>query len=221
MTILTAIKDALTSTPPIQSKVESLPADDSHNALKRWQLEQGRTRKRLEELTADLEAARLALPQSEQALGEQMVDGLDTAIAREAMTRAADHVRALESAVTIAKQRDESALLELQKAEQQAHDEKVAEARRDLAELGERGAVLLLELEAFSDDLAERSDALLKIGGNAAWSYPTNELRSYFDVFVMIAKRLPNTRGFDSGAGRKYKHWLHAVSAICGMSPKT
>ena len=99
-------------------------------------------------------------------------------------------------------------------------DEKVDQALKDLAELGERGQLILLQLEQLSDDLAAASDVLLEVGGHAKWSYQTKELRAYLDVFVMIAKQTPSSRSADSGAYRKYKSWLHTVSAICGPQPR-
>ena len=50
-----------------------------------------------------MEAARLALAQVEQAVGTQLVDGLDITAAKEEMKQASDRVHVLESALTVAK----------------------------------------------------------------------------------------------------------------------
>jgi len=109
------------STPTPSSTESSMPAEnDPNKAVKRWQLEQGRTRKRVEELVGQLEAARVALAQSEQTLGERIADELDSTTATDAMKHAADHARALEVALAVATEKDATAQAELTDAELRA-----------------------------------------------------------------------------------------------------
>ena len=88
-------------------------------SVKGKQLLHGRTKARVESLTAELNAARQALTQAEQAVGEQLVEGLDATASTDAMKQAADQVRILESALVVATQKDEAAHTALKEAQSQ------------------------------------------------------------------------------------------------------
>jgi len=115
-----------TSTDPMPASGSSAPAADA--SVKAKQLLRGRTRARIETVTTDLEAARLAFARAEQLLGERMVDeGLDVAEVTVEMKGAKDRVRALESALAVAIQKDDAAQAELKRAETEARREVVRE----------------------------------------------------------------------------------------------
>jgi phage-related minor tail protein len=99
------------STPATESAGSSMPEADK--TLKRWELEQGRTKKRVEELTGQLDTARRTLADAKQAYGEREIEGVDTTEAEAAMQRAEGRVRAFEVALTVAKQKDDAAQAEL------------------------------------------------------------------------------------------------------------
>ncbi len=103
-----------TSTPP--STGSSIPSADK--AVKRWQLEYGRTRKRVEDFSSQLDAARQALTEADQLLGDRLFDGVDVSEAEAALTQAGEKVSRLEIALKRAVQRDEEAQVSLKQAQQ-------------------------------------------------------------------------------------------------------
>jgi hypothetical protein len=115
--------------------------------VKRWQLEQGRTNTKVQELTDQIEAAKTRRAEAEQAVGEQLVEGLDATAATLVMNQASEHVRILESALAVAAQKDEAAQAKLKESERQAAIEAqvgaVAQLKRAMLEADQ----LLLDLE--------------------------------------------------------------------------
>ena len=80
--MLTKIKSVLAGISPAHSP-ETSPAQtpsavEAQVALKQKELSQGKTEKQVTRLTADVEAATLALTQAEQDLGDCVVNGRDT-----------------------------------------------------------------------------------------------------------------------------------------------
>jgi hypothetical protein len=115
--------------------------------VKRWQLEQGRTNTKVQELKDQIEAAKTRRAEAEQAVGEQLVEGLDATAATLVMNQASEHVRILESALAVAAQKDEAAQAKLKESERQAAIEAqvgaVAQLKRAMLEADQ----LLLDLE--------------------------------------------------------------------------
>jgi hypothetical protein len=132
----------------------STPAvNDPHKAVKRWQLEQGRTKKRVEDLTVQLDAARLALAQSERVLGERMVDELDVTTDTAEMKQAGDRVHVLEAALAVARQKDEAAQADLKRAEHPvANDAKFAALSHLKHVIGPEMDQRCLDLEQFVNE---------------------------------------------------------------------
>jgi hypothetical protein len=96
--------------------IVSVPALEAK--VKGAQLLKGRTNARLESLTAERDAKQRELAQAEHTLGECMADGLDVTTATEDVRQLGDRVRILESALTVARQRDAAAATSLKQAEQ-------------------------------------------------------------------------------------------------------
>src|SRR5690242_15083016 len=88
-------------------------------ALKRWQLEQGRTNTKVKELKDKIDAAKVRRTEAEHAVGEQLVEGQDVTAATLVMNQASEQVRILESALAIAMQKDEAAQTALTEAQRQ------------------------------------------------------------------------------------------------------
>ena len=111
------------STPAPEPAESSIPAvNESNNAVKRWQLERGRTKKRLEELTEQLEAARADLAPAMQAHGAALYEEKDSTAEALAVQQAGNRIAALEAALAVATEKDADAQTNLQLAEQQLDD---------------------------------------------------------------------------------------------------
>jgi len=120
-------------------------------AVKRWQLQYGRTRKRVEDFSSQLDAARQAFAQiSHDSVADER---LDITAVTDAMTQAKKKVRALETALKVATQRDEAAQAALRVAEEQVE----RELKREL----------LVSLE----DAARAMDAWLDSGAPVVETY--------------------------------------------------
>jgi hypothetical protein len=119
----------------------------ANKAVKRWQLEQGRTNTKVQEIEGQIKAAKVRRAEAEQAVGEQLVEGLDTTAATRLMNQASEHVRVLESALAIAIQKDESAQVALKEAERQAAIEGQVEGVAQLKRAMLKADQQLLDLE--------------------------------------------------------------------------
>ena len=130
------LKNPFAKTQPAPPAVSAQAVSD---LVKGKQLLRGRTRVKVETLQAEVGTARVALAQAEQALGERMGDELDVTDATDTMKQAGDRVRALEVALAVAIQKDESALADLKDAERQearaVDDETVAAFQAAVLEL--------------------------------------------------------------------------------------
>jgi hypothetical protein len=136
-----ATKNPFANTPPLAS----VPAVEA--TVKGKQLLRGRTKARVESLPAELDAARLSFAQAEQTLGERMVDDLDATTATEAVRQVGDRVRVLESALAVARQRDDAAQASLKQAEQQVAIEAEVEVVARLKRVSLKADRLLNDLE--------------------------------------------------------------------------
>jgi hypothetical protein len=110
---------------------------DPNKAVKRWQLEYGRTRKRVEDFSSQLDVARQAFATiSIESVADERLDA--TAVAG-AMTQAEETVRTLEAALKIALQREKAAETSLQNAEMEVRRE---DAREKLTRQQEAGRLI-------------------------------------------------------------------------------
>jgi hypothetical protein len=205
-------------TPATEPAGSSMPEADK--ALKRWQLEQGRTRKRVEELMGQLEAARVALEQSEQTLGERMADGVDSTTATDAMKHASDHVRALEVALAVATKKDVTAEAELKQAERQvASDAEDAASARVLARAAE-GEAILKTLRQFALDLARDQKELGEIrrtNGTERSAAGVGEIPDQLMFFLKLALDPGTGTGLRPYRMRPYASWTECLEDVCGM----
>jgi hypothetical protein len=119
----------------------------ANKAVKRWQLEQGRTNMKVQEIEGQIDAAKVRQTEAEQVVGEQLVEGLDTTAATLVMNQASEHVRVLESALAIAIQKDESAQAALKEAEAQAAIEGQVEVVAQLKQAMLKADQQLIDLE--------------------------------------------------------------------------
>ena len=205
---------ARSTTPP--SPAESLTHDvnDPNKVVKHWQLEQGRTKKRVEELRVQLETARLTLAEAEQAVGSRLVEELDVTTATETMRQASDRVRVLDAAVTIAIQKDNEAIAALQQAERELKHAEQDEARERLVALADEGEELFIRIKLYREDLVRETVAAYAAGGIESWG--ERDIMAHFDFYVTIANRSAAADKADSGAFRKYPNWTTCLKYVCG-----
>lgn len=111
-----------------QTGPEMPTVNDPGKAVKRWELEQGRTKKRIEDLDSQHAAATEARDQAQHAYGAQVESGEASEISLATLKQAEEHIRACEAALTIAKEKDRAALAALKDAKRQAGIEKEFEA---------------------------------------------------------------------------------------------
>ena len=191
-------------------------ANEANKAVKRWQLEQGRTRKRVEQLRDQLQLARVDLAQSEQTLGERMAEGLDSTTATEAMTRAVDHVRALEVALSVATDKDEAAHAALKQAELQVSIEAETAACAVVLALGPRWEEILAAVRQIAIDTALAADGMRVAGGNEKYAYGVNEITAQARLFMGLAMHPLTNNGHVPTAFMKYKTLTECLDAVCG-----
>ncbi len=143
-------------TPFAKSTSTPSPAGSSmtqaDKAVKRWQLEYGRTRKRVEDFSSQLDAARQAFAQiSHDSVADE---GLDITAVADAMTQAEKKVLALEAALRVAIQRDEAAQAALRDAAQHEKIEKEVAAVTQLKRVFLKVDQLFLDLARLTVDEA-------------------------------------------------------------------
>lgn len=105
--------------------------------------------KTVEALASALEALRQEETQALQKLGVCEVDGLDTSDAEAVLHQIEGRIRALDAALTVARQKDDAAQAELKQAEQQVQREHL------------RG--LLMQLQAVGHQIDKRLDDLKRV----------------------------------------------------------
>lgn len=126
--------------------------NDPHKNVKRWQLEYGRTRKRVEDFSSQLDAARQACTEADQLLGDRLFDGVEVNEAEAALTQAVEKVRRLEAALKVVIQRDEAAQAALKHAETEARRE---DAREKLTRQQEEGRTIDQTLARLEPEIRE------------------------------------------------------------------
>lgn len=199
-----------TSTP--SSAGSSITAADK--AVKRWQLEYGRTRKRVEDFSSQLDAAREAFAKiSIESVADELLDV--TAVA-DAMTQAREKVQALEAAQKVAQQRDDAAQAALKQAQSQVLIEAEAAALARLRAVALLGDRILGELESWvrnelSPSLAAAYAAAATCGRSEG---QTAFLHAFRQAFVLCVNRACKPFIQDGRAGltgfkdRKLSSWM-------------
>jgi hypothetical protein len=155
--MLNAMKNVLTKMTPALPPAESsmITGNDPIKAVKRWELEQGRTHKRLEELTSQQATAAAACAEARRTVGERMEKGEDGTNAMAALTQAEEQLRACELALTIAREKDQRAQSELRNMKLQASIEaEVAALSRLKHIVAPQVDDVLAQLERISGELA-------------------------------------------------------------------
>lgn len=206
------------STPATEPAGSSMPEADK--ALKLWELEQGRTRKRVEELTGQLDTARRTFADAKQAYGEREIEGVDTSEAEAAMQRAEGRVRALEVALTIAKQKDEAAQAERNNAKRQVVSDSLVEAAARLNAHGPEGDALFTALEEFCIDVSRDKEAvrLARLAmGDERHTVDVAELSRQFELFVARAANPLTGQGILPSRLMRFSSWSDCLAAVCGV----
>ncbi len=216
LTKIRSVLAGLTPEPPSDPPAPS-PAEDTIAAQvskKQKELAQGKTAAQLERLRADLDAARELLDQAATAEGECLVDGRDATAETEAMHRAADRVRALESAIKLAIQKDVEAQTELSQAESALRTAAKEEARERLLALSDDALEIFVRIKLFRADLFRETAAASAVGGIESWG--ARDIVDYFDFFLKKSNRSPAADAADSGAFRKYPDYATCLLYVCG-----
>jgi hypothetical protein len=127
-------------------------ANDPLKNVKRWQLEYGRTRKRVEDFSSQLDAARQTRTKADQLLGDRLFEGGDASEDEAALRQAEEQVCRLEVALKRATQRDEAAQAELKNAETEVRRE---DARAKLTRQQEAGRTIDRTLNRLGPEVCE------------------------------------------------------------------
>jgi hypothetical protein len=141
-----AAKHPFANTPPVLSEKSPLKAAVDVEAGKR--LLKGRTRPRVETLTAQCEEARKSLADAKHAVGELASEGHDTTAALRELRQAHDRLDALEAALETAIQKDADADAALREAASRVKVENEIEAVARLKTVFLKADQLLSDLEA-------------------------------------------------------------------------
>jgi len=190
--------------------------NDPHKNLKRWQLEGGRARKRVEEFSSQLDAARIELEQARQALGERMGDGLDTSAAETVLTQTQEKVRALESALAVAIQKEDAAQTALKRASRVAAIEAEVQVVAHLKSVSLKVDQLLIDLERLVvDELGPSlNDARLILTNSGIRDGELNFLtegKLLFKQHLLLSVHTLLGKGFVPVNMRKYERWSQCI----------
>ena len=145
-----ATKNPFAKSPPVTQPTPSVLA--AEDLLKGRQLLRGRTRAKVDALKAQVEDARKSRADAKQTLGERMGDGEDVTSITRTVREAHDRLDALEAALAVAIQKDESALADLREAERQEKIEKEVAAVAHLKRVLLKVDQLFLDLEPLTVD---------------------------------------------------------------------
>jgi hypothetical protein len=204
------------SAPAPEPAESSMPAGDRN--LKRWELEAGRTRKRVEELTSQLDTARLPLADAKQLLGERMSEELDTGTAIDELTRAESRVKALDAALTVARQKDAAAQTELNHANRQvaseAEDEAVAVLKASALKMEK---LLCGEVKLAADELAAALAAVKdRCPGATGVASRLNDIHTVFLLYRdrACASLVPRGRVYSQVLDKEKKTFSAWVDAV-------
>jgi len=210
-----SLKNALAKSSPAPSPAGSsmTAGNDPHKNLKRWQLEGGRARKRVEELSSQLDAARQAFAQiSRDSVGDER---LDITAVTDAMTQAEKKVSALEAALKIALQREQAAEISLNNAEMEVKREARDAACERVLALGPRFEEVSAVVRQFAVDMARETEAMRVAGGNEEYASRVSKIWEQYDFFLRLASHL-RTTDFPS-ALKQYETFTDCLVAVCGV----
>lgn len=201
----------------------ALPAAPSPAAealVKGRQLLRGRTRAKVEALTAQLEAANASATQLKQRVGECVVDERDATTLMEELRQAEARVHALEAALAVAIQKDEDVQGQLRQAERQGLDDAVAEAETRLNARGPEGERLFTTLEEFCRAVARDKEAL-RLARVAAGVEPhfvdVAELPREFGRAAARAGHPLTGTGLRPSRLMPFASWIACVEKVCGV----
>ena len=137
--MLTAKAKTLFVTPSHTILSEKSPLEKAKDAEAGKRLLHGRIEPTVTRLLGEIDAAKAIVKEAQDLLTERMVEGMDTTAAADALLRAENHLPAMESALTIARQKLEQMKADRRIAEQQVQREALREL---LIRLNEAGRVV-------------------------------------------------------------------------------
>lgn len=199
------------SDPPTNPPVPSEPVsvDAAETAKKRWQLEQGRTKARVESLTAELDASQRAVDHARRILGERRVEGVDTAAATESLRQAEGQLREDQEALVVARQKDAEAQRALTDATRQtsiAADDEVVTAFKAAALKME--TLLCGEMKLAADELGATLTAVkARSGSDGGVVSSLKDFLLWFPVYRdrACAELIPSGRTYSQVLDEKKK----------------
>lgn len=211
---------AAKSTPPTDDPPEtSSLVDDAQKAKERLELEQGRTRARMESLTAELDTARADLAHATQAHGGALYEEKDSTEEAAAAQQAGHRVAALEAALAVAIQKDDAAQAELQEAERQAERAADEEANLELKDATRELEAILVGLLKPSVDRVAKARLTVKnrSGADSATGSAIRDFDLWFKVYLhrSCAALIPGSDGYSvhiDKEGKLLRDWADAIS---------
>jgi len=204
--MLTKIKSVLAGISPAHSP-ETSPAK-TPSAVEA-QVRKGITNAEVERIKVKLDAARVALTQSERVDADE-----DSTAVMQRMTRAEEDVRNVEKELTIATKKDSAALSDLKQAEREVASEIEEATRARLRALADRGEELLSSVQQFSEDLARE----IQSSRLAGWA--VTEIRGQAQLFFGIALHPITGKGHVPSAFMKFRSFGDCLRAHVGEAPR-
>ena len=148
--MLNAMKHTLSkSTPAILS--EKFPLEAAEDAEAGNRLLEGWTEASVTRLKGEIDAERQTIAQAQEHLGECIVGGVETTTAADALLRAENRLHALESQLTIARQKHELALADRKDAKRQLQRECL---RKQLTELDDAAPPIQETIDRLTSQIA-------------------------------------------------------------------
>ena len=184
--------------------------NDPDKTLKRWQLEAGRTSKRIEDLDSQLATAVSACEQALSTYGARVESGEDATDALATLTQAEGHIRACEAALTVAKEKDQAAQTELLAAKRQAAIEREVEVLTNLKSMGPRGEDIINRVEQFAAELKAALNNAHLAGAGGSYN-PLASVPQELALFIGRVMHVVTGTGYVANGLMRYKKWSDSL----------
>ena len=210
---------AAKATPPTDDPTETgSPLDDAERTVKRWQLERGRTKARVEALQTEVDTARADEKHATQTEGVAIYEGQNSTALANAAQQAGHRLAALEAALAIAIQKDDAAQAELQQAEHQVVVSVDDEANEELKDATRELEAILVGLLNPSVDRVAKARLVVKnrSGADSATGSALRDFDLWFKVYLhrSCAALIPGSDGYSvpiDKEGKLLRDWADAV----------
>jgi hypothetical protein len=185
----------------------------ANKPVKRWELEEGRTRKSVEEVKSQVDASRLREHKIQTALGEAMEDDLPDLL--QDLQQAQDQTKAFTAKLADLTAKHNAAKAELLNAKRNAERlilvETEAEAIDEHKALALESEGKLIDLETWAKKMTASEARVLAVSGGGTHTYFLAETKRQFEAFLLEAVSSFIGKGTRPDRLKKYAKFSDAV----------